>query len=1572
VLFCALGLLAVPWATSDAATTVSAGTISFVRGPADLDLSGTFPYAVNFSTDDPELIVNGVTFVPDTAPPIGASFIIPQSVTPWQATPQFGTSTDENNLEQIYQDIRWANNAAGERLEAHFNVTPGQTYKIQILVSGNAPENRRWDIEVEGNLSVDEFTSLGLSAPGTMLPPYRNNTSVVFTQQVTATDDSLDVIMGNLGGEDDLGDRNAIWQGITVEQITTSPDDSDADGLPDAWETLHFTNLSQSWDSDPDSDGLNNSAELTLRTIPSNADSDSDGLKDGADVSSGGDPTVADSDGDGLSDGLEVLTHLTNIRLSDTDFDGLTDGSEVNTHGTNPNDTDTDDDDYPDGVEVANGTNPANPASYPLLSSAGRPLVGGDAGEGLDLDGTFPYAFNVGTNGAPGSIRGVTFTDDSAPGITVVAPSQIPGWASFPNLGDSPDDDVLENILWSIRYGPVVSVTLSGLTPGKPYKLQLLFLERCCARACDIYVDDVLKLDDFAPYTFQPSNNGTRGAAAVIGFLAGGTSTTIRLDGSTVTNPVYNDRSPLLCGVTLEAVTGADADGDGLDDLWETANFGNLAQTASGDPDSDGLTNLQENSAGTNPTTSDTDGDGLSDRAELVTHLTDPKKADTDFDGLTDGSEVNTHGTNPNDTDTDDDDYPDGVEVANGTNPANPASYPLLSSAGRPLVGGDAGEGLDLDGTFPYAFNVGTNGAPGSIRGVTFTDDSAPGITVVAPSQIPGWASFPNLGDSPDDDVLENVLWSIRYGPVVSVTLSGLTPGKPYKLQLLFLERCCNRACDIYVDDVLKLDDFAPYTFQPDNNGTRGAAAVIGFLASGTSTTIRLDGTTVTNPLYTDRSPLLCGVTLEAVTGADADGDGLDDLWETSNFGNLEQTATGDPDNDSLTNLQELTAGTNPTTSDTDADGLSDRAELVTHLTDPRKADTDGDGLSDQYEIVTSLSNPLAKDSDSDGYSDRTEVIAGTNPSAAASYPLFSTSIDTFSGGDPGEGLDLTGSFLYAVNIGSNGAPLGPVNGVFFSDDFQPGISVNTINEAANWFAPDFGSTESDDNLEFVMQSMRWSPAPAKPSVDLTGLVPGQAYKLQLLFAESCCAGRAFDIEVEGLVRVDEFNPATAQQGVNNSRQGAVVTLAFVATDDTLNIVLNGQGVYSPANIDHNAIISGLTLETLALADSDTDSLPDAWEIQYFGNLAQSGSADTDADSRSNAAEYLAGTLPNLADSDNDGLSDGAEFALTTNPLLADTDGDDLLDGAESMRSTNPLAADTDGDTFPDAAEIIGGSNPRAAASIPAPAATGVFTGGDAGEGLDLEGSFLYAFNFGTPGAAGPAGSVVFTADNIPGLGYSALNQIPNWQFPDYGGSANDDTLERVMQSIRWAGAPDTVRLQLAGLEPGRRYKLQLLFPETGTARGFDVKVEGGVVADDFFPGNYQGPVTTQGAMVSYEFTAHDSVLRIELDGADTFAPDKNPILAGLTLESLPIIPASLNIVTVTSSGVNFTATGTPGGVYALDYSPALSAGTWSEVNDNVTMNASGSASVTDAIPAHRTPGSGFWRLRNPAVRPNP
>ena len=63
------------------------------------------------------------------------------------------------------------------------------------------------------------------------------------------------------------------------------------------------------------------------------------------------------------------------------------------------------------------------------------------------------------------------------------------------------------------------------------------------------------------------------------------------------------------------------------------------------DPDGDGLDNLAEQTAGTDPDLADTDGDGLSDPDELA-RGTDPLQADTDGDGMNDGDEVRV-GRNP-------------------------------------------------------------------------------------------------------------------------------------------------------------------------------------------------------------------------------------------------------------------------------------------------------------------------------------------------------------------------------------------------------------------------------------------------------------------------------------------------------------------------------------------------------------------------------------------------------------------------------------------------------------------------------------------------------------------------------------------------------------------------------------------------------------------------------------------------------------------------------------------------------------------------------------------------------------
>ncbi|MFM1872923.1 MAG: Arylsulfatase, partial [Planctomycetota bacterium] len=130
---------------------------------------------------------------------------------------------------------------------------------------------------------------------------------------------------------------------------------------------------------------------------------------------------------------------------------------------------------------------------------------------------------------------------------------------------------------------------------------------------------------------------------------------------------------------------GADTDNDGLNDAWELQWFGNLSQTAAGDPDADQLHNLGEQQRGTSPVDADSDDDGLTDGAE-VARGTDPLDGDSDDDELSDGVEtdtgifvnLNNTGTDPLLVDTDGDGSRDGAEVRRRSNPCDPNSRPQL------------------------------------------------------------------------------------------------------------------------------------------------------------------------------------------------------------------------------------------------------------------------------------------------------------------------------------------------------------------------------------------------------------------------------------------------------------------------------------------------------------------------------------------------------------------------------------------------------------------------------------------------------------------------------------------------------------------------------------------------------------------------------------------------------------------------------------------------------------------------------------------------------------------------------
>ena len=88
-----------------------------------------------------------------------------------------------------------------------------------------------------------------------------------------------------------------------------------------------------------------------------------------------------------------------------------------------------------------------------------------------------------------------------------------------------------------------------------------------------------------------------------------------------------------------------------MQDGWEVANgLDPLADDASGDPDNDRLTNLQEHNVGTDPFSADTDGDGMPDDWEHdngLNPVVDDANGDLDKDGVGNRAEYAT-GFDPN------------------------------------------------------------------------------------------------------------------------------------------------------------------------------------------------------------------------------------------------------------------------------------------------------------------------------------------------------------------------------------------------------------------------------------------------------------------------------------------------------------------------------------------------------------------------------------------------------------------------------------------------------------------------------------------------------------------------------------------------------------------------------------------------------------------------------------------------------------------------------------------------------------------------------------------------------------
>jgi len=92
-----------------------------------------------------------------------------------------------------------------------------------------------------------------------------------------------------------------------------------------------------------------------------------------------------------------------------------------------------------------------------------------------------------------------------------------------------------------------------------------------------------------------------------------------------------------------------------------------------------------------------------------------------------------------------------------------------------------------------------------------------------------------------------------------------------------------------------------------------------------------------------------------------------------------------------------------------------------------------------------------------------------------------------------------------------------------------------------------------------------------------------------------------------------------------------ILTTTTLASPSTFAFQISGARALQAQSYSSSSLMSAVATEKYTvLVDSDSDGLPDAWELSNFGNLSQNSAGDPDTDGLSNADEQEIGTNPNL------------------------------------------------------------------------------------------------------------------------------------------------------------------------------------------------------------------------------------------------------------------------------------------------------------------------------------------------------
>jgi hypothetical protein len=1090
--------------------------------------------------------------------------------------------------------------------------------------------------------------------------------------------------------EDTDGDGLTDQEELLTYNSDPNNPDSDGDGAPDEWEIETYGNFDSDGSADKDGDGLSDLQEFFRGTDMTKKDTDEDGLSDKVETNTriyvdkndtGSDPLSTDTDGDGWLDPVETNTGVyvspddtgSDPNSSDGDHDGLPDTYEIGRFGnyaqkgsddydsdgltnleefylgTDPTNPDTDGDGLTDGVETRTGVyvDPSDTGTDPLnIDSDGDGLGDGvETGTGVWVDvtntGTNPVSADTDNDGIPDNVE--TNTGVFIPGENDTG--------SNPLLTDTDGDGLLDNDEVDLYHTDPNRADTDGDGLSDKEEIDILLTNWLSA---DTDQDGLSDFDELNVYFTDPFD--------------------------------------------------PDVDGDGLLDGWEIANFGNFNRDGTGDADGDGLTDLQEFRAGTNPNHPDTDGDGLTDSQEHDVYHTNPTNADTDGDGLSDWDEIFVYKTNPLDPDMDDDGLTDGDEVLiYGSLPRNPDTD-----------GDGMSDGFEIqyftdfshDGTFDSDKDLLTD-LEEFKNGTDPTNEDTDGDGLKDGREVKTYRTDPLNPDTDWDGLTDgdeitkgtdplkpdtdgDGLWDgVETGTTTFVDETdtgsdpkkpdtdgdGLTDGDEVKLYRSDPNKKDTDGdgmpdwweADYDRDGVSDLAEVVLYGTSPRNPDTDGDGMLDGYevgLMYVQAPTVPLDPLIDDGRLdrngdnqinldeflasgYRPPTPLNPAVNDASL---DRDGDGTNNLNEYKN---------ADPDNDGLTNEQET--GTKPPTDpldpDMDDDGALDGAE-VTHTppTNPRNPDTDGDGMPDGWEMhwdaaVTNPTDPLTPD----GTIDRHDPTDNQN------------NLDEYLAADQdGDGLtsadeQTLGTDPLKVDTDNDGLVDG-ADGVVATTAYRRGVDSNANN---------FVDGEADFSTDPLAADTDGDTLPDGWEV-ANGLDPTVATDPN---------GRTGDIDQDGVPNIDEYlgSPDADRDGLRNVDETG--TGVFVGPNDTGTDQLN--------------------------RDSDSDGLPDGWEVANGTDpndpTRKNGSGgDIDGDGITNLEEYM------TSDVDADGLLDIVEtntgiyvtpYDTGTDPTNPDTDGDTLLDGVETDgdpatyispqdTGTSPLSYDSDGDGMPDWWEV--------------------------------------------------------------------------------------------------------------------------------------------------------------------------------------------------------------------------------------------------------------------------------------------